>query len=68
MNPNFNLEFVGSGVYFVQDENNFIHPLVQVESGSDAKSLGSGSGRLKINGYDRILLTGSVVIGNDFFY
>ena len=28
------LEFVDSGLYFVQDENNFINPLLQVESGS----------------------------------
>ena len=28
----FKLEFVDSGLYFVQDENNFINPLLQVES------------------------------------
>ena len=28
----FMLEFVDSGLYFVQDENNFIHPLLQVVS------------------------------------
>ena len=28
------LEFVDSGLYFVQDENNFINPLLQVGSGS----------------------------------
>jgi len=37
------LEFVNSGLYFVQDENNFINPLLQV-----------GSGGQKINGSDRI--------------
>ena len=31
------LEFVDSGLYFVQDENNFINPLLQVGSGSDEK-------------------------------
>ena len=28
------LEFVSSGLYFVQDENSFKHPLLQVGSGS----------------------------------
>ena len=28
------VEFVDSGLYFVQDENNFINPLLQVGSGS----------------------------------
>ena len=37
------LEFVNSGLYFVQDENNFINSLLQV-----------GSGGPKINGSDRI--------------
>ena len=41
----FMLEFVDSGLYFVQDQNNFIYPLLQVGSGSDEKSLGSGSGQ-----------------------
>ena len=40
------LEFVDSGLYFVQDENNFINPLLQA---------GSGSGWPKINGSDRII-------------
>ena len=42
------LEFVHSGLYFVRDENNFINPLLQVGSGSDEKSIGSGGP--KING------------------
>ena len=46
------LEFVDSGLYFVQDENNFINPLLQVGSGSDEKSTGSGGP--KINGSYRI--------------
>ena len=39
------LEFVDSGLYFVQDKNNFINPLLQVGSGSGSveKSTGSGS-------------------------
>ena len=37
------LEFVRSGLYFVQDENNLINLLLQLGSGS-------GSGRPKING------------------
>ena len=50
------LEFVDSDLYFVQDKNNFINPLLQVgsESGSAEKSTGSGSGGPKINGSDRI--------------
>ena len=49
------LEFVDSGLYFAQDENNFINPLLQVGSGSgsDRKSTGPGSGGPKINGSDR---------------
>ena len=38
------LEFVDSDLYFVQDKNNFINPLLQV---------GSGSGGPKITGSDR---------------
>ena len=34
INHHFMLEFVDSGLYFVQDENNFIHPLLLVGSGS----------------------------------
>ena len=48
------LEFVDYDLYFVQDENNFINPLLQVGSGSVEKSTGSGSGGPKINGSDRI--------------
>ena len=46
------IEFIDSGLYFVQDENNFINPLLQVGSGSAEKSTGSGGP--KINGSDRI--------------
>ena len=42
------LEFVDSDLYFVQDKNNFINPLLQVGSGSIEKS--TGSGWPKING------------------
>ena len=65
INYHFMLEFVNSGLYFVQDENNFINPLLQVGSGSGSvekstgsgsveKSTGSGSGWPKITGSDRI--------------
>ena len=39
------LEFVDSGLYFVQDKNDFINPLLQVGSGSRSveKITGSGS-------------------------
>ena len=46
------LEFVDSVLYFVQDENYFINPLLQAGSGSVEKSTGSGG--TKINGSDRI--------------
>ena len=48
------LEFVDSDLYFVQDKNNFINPLLQVGSGSVEKITGSGSGGPKITGSDRI--------------
>ena len=43
------LEFVNSGLYFVQDENNFINPYLQVgsRSGFNEKSTGAGSGMPK---------------------
>ena len=46
------LEFVDSDLYFVQDKNNFINPLLQVGPGSVEKSTGSGGP--KITGSDRI--------------
>ena len=48
------LEFVDSGLYFVQDENNFINPLLQVGSGSGFNEKSTGSGGPKSNGSDRI--------------
>ena len=56
MTHNFMLEFVDSDLYFVQDKNNFINPVLQVGSGSASveKSTGSGSGGPKITGSDRI--------------
>ena len=48
------LEFVDSGLYFVQDENNFINPLLQVGSGSGSDEKSTGSEGPKINGSDRI--------------
>ena len=41
------LEFVDSGLSFVQDKNNFINPLLQLGSGS-------GSGRPNINGSESL--------------
>ena len=37
MNHDFKLEFVDSGLYFVQQENDLIYPFLQVGSGSDKK-------------------------------
>ena len=34
INHHFNLEFVDSGLFLVQDENNFIYPLSQAGVGS----------------------------------
>ena len=52
------LEFVDSDLYFVQDKNNFINPLLQVGSGSGSGSgsveKSTGSGGPKITGSDRI--------------
>ena len=57
------LEFVDSYLYFVQDKNNFINPLLQVGSGSGSveKSTGSGSrsGGPKITGSGSSSLTKS---------
>ena len=39
------LEFVDPGLYFVQDENNFINPLLQVGSGSESNEKSTGSDR-----------------------
>ena len=43
------LEFVDSGLYFVQDKNSLINSLLQVGSGSSEKSTGSGSSSLDLN-------------------
>ena len=40
INHHFMLEFVDSDLYSVQDEINFINPLVQVGSGSNVKNSG----------------------------
>ena len=40
----FMLEFVDSDLYFVQDKNNFINPLLQVGSGSGSVEKSTGSG------------------------
>ena len=55
------LEFVDSDLYFVQDKNNFINPLLQVGSGSGSVEKSTGSGGPKITGSDRIriLIPGS---------
>ena len=58
------LEFVDSGICFVQDENNFINPSLQVGSGSDEKSTGSSGS--KINGSDRIRIL--ILVGTKFMY
>ena len=57
------LEFVNSGLYFVEDENNFINPLLQLGSGSGYDEKSTGSGGPKINGSDRIrnLIPGCIV-------
>ena len=48
----FKLEFADSGLLFVQDESNFIYPLLKVVSGTMKKV--SGLRQPKINGSDRI--------------
>ena len=54
INHKFKLKFVDSGLYFDEDENDYINPLLQVGSGSNEKS--DGSGVQKINGSDRIFV------------
>ena len=44
------LEFVDSDLYFVQDKNDSINPLLQVGSGSGSVEKISGSGGRKITG------------------
>ena len=55
------LEFVGSDLYFVQDKNNFMNPLLQVGSGSGSVEKITGSGGPKITESDpiRILIPGT---------
>ena len=44
------LEFVDSGLYFVQDVNIFINPLLQVGSGFVEKITGSGGPKITGSG------------------
>ena len=51
------LEFVDdSDLYFVQDKNNFINPLLQVGSGSVEKSTGSGGPKITGSGSSSLLV------------
>ena len=59
------LEFVDSDLYFVQDKNNFINPLLQVGSGSESVEKSTGSGGPKINASDRIRIL--IPVKNAFF-
>ena len=65
------LQFVDSGLYFVQDENNFINPLLQLgsgsgsdvkRSGSDDKRSGSGGPRIIGSGSSSLLLSSTNVL------
>ena len=58
----FMLEFVDSDLYFVQDENNFINPLLQVESGSVEKSTGSGGSKIAGSGSSSLIYTTSTEV------
>ena len=49
------LEFVDSGLYFVQDENNFKYLLLQVGSGSNEKRTGSGGPKINGSGSSSLL-------------
>ena len=60
----FMLKFVDSDLYFVQDKNNFINPLLQVGSGSGSVEKITGSGGPKITGYDRIRIRILIPAGN----
>ena len=50
INHDFQLELVDSGLYFIQDENNFIYPLLQ--AGSDEKSIDPDSAGRKLTDPD----------------
>ena len=56
------LEFVFSDLYFVQDKNNFINPLLQVESGSVEKSTGSGGSKIAGFGSSSLIYTTSTEV------
>ena len=55
------LEFVDSDLYFVQDKNNFINPLLQVGSGSGSVEKSAGSGWPKITGSGSSSLANTMV-------
>ena len=48
-------EFVDSDLYFVQDKNSFINPLLQVGSGSVEKSTGSGGPKITGSGSSSLI-------------
>ena len=52
------LEFVDSDLYFVQEKNYFLNPLLQVGSGSVEKSTGSGGPKNTGSNQIRILIPG----------
>ena len=58
------LEFVDSDLYFVQDKNNFINPLLQVGPGSVEKSTGSGGPKITGSDRIRILIPGYIIANN----
>ena len=60
INHRLKLEFVNFGLYFVQDEDHFTNPLLQVGSGSNEKSTGFGG--QKIDGSDRIRSSSLVLV------
>ena len=49
INHHFKLESVYSGLYFIQDENIFLNPLLQVGFGSGSNEKSTESGWRKIN-------------------
>ena len=57
------LEFVDSDLYFVQDKNNFINPLLQVRSGSVEKSTGSGGPKITGSGSSSLHYT---ILGKEY--
>jgi len=62
------LEFVDYDLYFVQDENDLINPLLQVGSGSVENSTGSGGPKITWSDRIRILIPDIIHTDMQLYY